>query len=297
MTERIGWIYGLFDTEEPNRIRYGGKTLSRRGVADRIYHHIWGARKLNKPIPSAHWIRKIGGDRVGYVILEETTSDLIDEAEIRWIAELRSRGMADLNVTSGGDGQTSEQVSGEKNPRSKLTWDIVRSLREAAATDYVSTSEIARAYGLTPAAVSKILRNANWYDPQYNPKARLTVSDTNQNAEEDELVWRTLTDSKVEELRHLYLSGVSVSEIVTLTSKPSTSVHRALFHKYGSEESRLACVAKRGPVRKMTKNTPDEVKASIVQRYRAGESQASLSRELGVSQATISLWVRHDRLK
>lgn len=297
MKERIGWIYGLFDIEEPNRIRYGGKTLSRRGVADRVYHHLWGARKLNRPIPSAHWIRKIGKDRVGYVILEETTADLIDEAEIRWIAELRSRGMADLNVTDGGDGQTSEQVSGEKNPRAKLTWDTIRSIRETATTNYVSTSQIARTYELTPASVSKILRNANWYDPQYNPNTRLTVSDTNQSAEEEELVWRTLTDTKVEELRELYLSGVSVSEIVTLTGKPSTSVHRALFHKYGSEESRLACIAKRGSARKMTKNTPDEVKAAIVQRYRAGESQASLSRELGVSQPTISLWVHHDRLK
>lgn len=297
MKERIGWIYGLFDIEEPNRIRYGGKTLSRRGVTDRVYHHLWGAKKLNQSIPSAHWIRKIGGDRVGYVVLEETTADLIDEAEIRWIAELRSRGMADLNVTDGGDGQTSEQVSGEKNPRAKLTWDIVRSIRETVTTDYVPTSQIARTYELTPAAVSKILRNANWYDPQYNPNTRLTVSDTNQSAEEDALVWRTLTDTKVEELRDLYLSGVSVSEIVTLTSKPSTSVHRALFHKYGSEESRLACVAKRGSARKMTKSTPDEVKALIVQRYRAGESQASLSRELGVSQPTISLWVHHDRLK
>src|SRR6478609_7048434 len=102
MENRIGWIYGLFDIEAPERIRYAGKTISRRGVADRVYHHVWGAKKLKVSVPSAYWIRKIGPGRVGYVVLEEVTSDKIDEAEIRWIRDLRSRGFADLNITEGG---------------------------------------------------------------------------------------------------------------------------------------------------------------------------------------------------
>lgn len=256
MVNRIGWVYTLFDTDDPQRLRYVGKTVGRRGVSGRVYLHTWGAKNRNQKIPSANWIRKIGSARVGYVVLEEVETEVIDEAEIRWIRDLRELGMADLNVTDGGDGQTSEQVSGDKNPRAKLTWEIVRGIREAAQIEYTPTTVFSQAYGLTPASISKILRNSTWFDPEYDPQSRVSIKVQNSGLDASRLVWRTVTDSEVEAMRSMYLGGKSVPEIQQATGNPSTSVRRALFEKYGSDESRLACVNRKASLKAHSRSNP-----------------------------------------
>lgn len=297
MEDRKAWIYALYDIENPSRLRYVGQTISRKGVADRVYHHKWAAQKLGRKYPSSCWIRKIGPERVGYLVLEETSRGEADRLEKRWIRELRSRGMADLNIMDGGLGAQDGKFAGDANPRARLNWDLVRSIREDAQGRYVSTHELSEKYGITPASFSKILRNATWYDPDYDPSKRQLIADANSSEDFGALVWRTVTDAQVEHMRALFLSGKNLTQISKLTGQPTTSVRRCIFDRYGSERTRLACIEKAPKRKPIPPKTSDDFKRAIVARYFAGESQGSLSKEIGVSQGTISNWVHDDRLK
>ena len=287
MSARIGWVYGLFDKHAPGHIRYSGKTKDSRGVEARIYLHLWGSRPGNRSgCPEvSRWIQKIGEDRVGYRILEEVPEKYLDEAEVTWIAELRSRGQSDLNVMDGGQGVSSSAVRAEKNPNRKLTWGDVRNIRRAASERPLNRAETAEEYGVTPAAVSKIILNRTWYDPDYDPERRSPSPGGR----------RSFTDEEVETIREEYLSGSSISEIRDMFEIPHTSARRILFDRYGSEETRAACRAKRGP-KQPRAQISEEKWRNILDRHARGESQDSLSREFGVSQAAISDRYRADRL-
>ena len=291
MDTRQGWIYGLFNTEDPGKIRYVGQTRSRRGVSDRLYHHIYDAISLQRPYPVQRWIRKRGRDSISVIVLEEVSVPELDDREIHWITHYRALGQADLNLLSGGTGMPSDAMSGECNPKATLTWDIVRSLRVEAQSKYVSPRQVAALYGMTSAAISKVLLNQSWFDPEYDPSLRVG----HEKAETP--LWRALTDAEVEDVRQRYLSGVPITEIVRIYGVPRTTVTRCLFDLYGSEESRQACVVKRGPVRPRPPKISDSQKREAVSRYRAGESQGSIARDLGVTQGAISGWVTSGKLE
>jgi hypothetical protein len=95
-----GFIYGLYDKREPERLRYVGQTMY---LLDRFHRHVSDAFKEKSRsynLPSARWIRKIGKANLSmkpiyYVPLAE-----IDEAEIDFIAQLKP----DLNLSPGGKG-------------------------------------------------------------------------------------------------------------------------------------------------------------------------------------------------
>lgn len=297
MDKRTGWIYGLYDSENPTRVRYVGKTVSRLGVAGRVYQHKWAATKRALRVPSADWIRKIGPDRLSFLVLEEPPCREVDAREVHWIQEFRNRGMADLNILDGGDGVDAGYFSGEGNPKSALTWEIVRELRHRASKEYVSTTEEAVKYGVTPAALSKVLRNYSWYDPEYDPQGRKGVEFANSRPDRSGLVWRTVSDTEVEEMRRLYLTGRTIEEVMQSTGRPSTTVRRCLFEKYGSEESRRACVEARGPVQVRKPPVSASKRRDAVQRYHAGEGQAVLAKEFGVTQSAISYWVSRDKME
>ena len=245
MEKRRGWIYGLYDIENPENIRYCGKTISRRGVSFRVYHHKWSARRFNTQMPSARWIRKIGEDRLGFRVLEEVSAEGIDGAEISWISRLRESGMADLNVLPGGDGTSSEAVTGEKNPRARVKKSQVQEIRARAVKQYVSPSEEASRLGINPAAVTKILNNTSWFDPGYDPATRITAKQESRNPTGTHRVWRAIPNSEVERIRRRYLQGDTIPEIIKSEGVPRTSLRRLLFESYGSEESREMCERKR----------------------------------------------------
>lgn len=293
MSERIGWIYGLYLEGEPENIRYVGKTVSRRGVASRVYHHKYNARTTADPYPVYHWIRKHGDDAVRFRVLETTAQDRINESEIRLIREYRSRGLADLNILSGGDGVSSEEVTGEKNPKAKVTWAQVKAIREEAQKRYVPTTEISQKYGIQHAAASKILRNYSWYDPEYTPDTRISASDHAKNGDSGFAHNRIFSDRQVDEVRKDYLSGATSKTLAKRYGIGQTSISRILFRDYGSEELRQECVSHQEKMR-LKKLTADQIQ-EINTRVFEGEAKEALAREFNVAPGTI--WYHVERAK
>lgn len=285
---RVAWVYGLKE-KGSDKIRYVGKTVSRRGVKDRVYHHKWGAENRFKGVPSQRWIRKIGSDRVEFEILEETTEELAGVLERQWIRTLKLRGEADLNITEGGDGRTSRETSGELNPRSVFTWSQVRELRERAKKEYVCSEREARKMGVTRSAVDKILRNTSWVDPDYNPGDRITYRTLNEDPLSRETVYRRFSNKEVEDIRKKYLEGYTVDELAQEFETGGTTVRRILFEKYGSEESRNRCRAERES--RVRGKIPKENLPLILKLHREGATYAEIARRFGVTPPTAKRYV------
>jgi DNA-binding XRE family transcriptional regulator len=55
---------------------------------------------------------------------------------------------------------------------SELDWDDVRRIRQQYAEGGTTLAKLAETYGLTPAAIGHIIRNRNWFDPNYGPRVR-----------------------------------------------------------------------------------------------------------------------------
>lgn len=128
-----GWLYGVFHQSEPNRCRYGGITTT--SIKQRAYGH-WGnaenPRKKPQYGPMPSWLRKHRAEKDKISFIEIGYYDTVEElkrAEIQFIAEMRSIGQCDLNLTDGGEGgngwrhtpeskkKLSEDFSGSKNPQ------------------------------------------------------------------------------------------------------------------------------------------------------------------------------------
>lgn len=286
-SSNLGWVYGLFDKEEgEDRIRYVGQTRG-RDVRQRLYGHLHQARSdtpSSRPVIS--WIRSIGEDRVGHVILSQVPTQDLDKEEVWWIYDYRSRGLADLNVLDGGQGFSSNHTAGEKNSKARLTWELVRDLRSRAIREYVSVQETARKVGITPAALSKVLCNQTWYDPDYDPEQRISIKHHNENSADP--VWRAVGNEVVEEMRGKYLSGTSVNRISVEYGIPKTTVFRCLFESYGSEETRRACCSKRGKPRDVRRRIHESEREEILRLLSEGLLQRQVAERFGVSQTRIS---------
>jgi hypothetical protein len=91
-------IYGLVSSEEPNKIRYVGKTHQK--ISKRIHDHIRESLKLKtkKDI----WIQTVlsNSHNIEYVIIEICDKDTWLEREIYWISNLDYL----TNTSKGGDG-------------------------------------------------------------------------------------------------------------------------------------------------------------------------------------------------
>lgn len=95
----IVYIYGLFDPRD-NQLRYVGKTINLEG---RLRSHIDWARD-DVSCPKSDWIKellRLGLEPV-ISILEETDEEGWAEAERRWIADCRTKGLKIFNVADGG---------------------------------------------------------------------------------------------------------------------------------------------------------------------------------------------------
>jgi len=100
---RRGVIYGLCDPDTLE-LRYVGKTT--RDPAVRLKGHLMDSRR--GPTHLHRWIRQLGrrGLKPSLLVLERTSSEkvVLDEAERRWIREMRGAGARLCNLTDGGDG-------------------------------------------------------------------------------------------------------------------------------------------------------------------------------------------------
>jgi len=99
-TSRPVTIYGLASSID-GQVRYVGQTV--RELKTRLRDHLNCARK-GKEIAVYAWIRKHEalGETIQIKVLEENA--IINESEIRWIANLRAAGVKLVNSTKGGDG-------------------------------------------------------------------------------------------------------------------------------------------------------------------------------------------------
>ena len=79
------YIYGLFDNNKPDQIRYIGKADN---PSNRLKRHIQNTKysfKHNKIITHKdRWIKSIDYD-IGYIILEECNKNIWQEIEIKYI--------------------------------------------------------------------------------------------------------------------------------------------------------------------------------------------------------------------
>ena len=103
-----GTIYALADpvTEE---IRYVGKTSG--DVRRRLSTHLHNARRPRGEAQQRRlwsWLRSLQ-EKPLLIVLEEAED--VDEAERRWIGDLRKRGARLCNMTDGGDGLSGEGLA------------------------------------------------------------------------------------------------------------------------------------------------------------------------------------------
>jgi hypothetical protein len=93
-------IYGLLDPDTLE-LRYIGKT---KQPEKRMKQHLY-PNQLKTKTHRNDWIKSLlqEGKKPGFIILERNVVNS-DEAEIRWIAEMRTMGARLVNGTNGGDG-------------------------------------------------------------------------------------------------------------------------------------------------------------------------------------------------
>lgn len=99
-------IYGLFDPET-GELRYIGQT--HQDPKDRLYRHLYDARKVSDKCHRCNWIRSLGdrGLAPSLEVLETWTSQKdLDEAEVWAIAYWRGLGCDLTNTDAGGRGRT-----------------------------------------------------------------------------------------------------------------------------------------------------------------------------------------------
>jgi group I intron endonuclease len=95
------FIYGIYDSEEPQLIRYVGKT--KKKIQERLNQHIYlSKRKVKRPLYL--WIKKLldDGKKPEVVLIEETDDKEWVEKEIFWIRFYRKNEKL-LNLSDGGE--------------------------------------------------------------------------------------------------------------------------------------------------------------------------------------------------
>lgn len=102
LTDKPLSVYGLFDKSEPNRIRYVG--LTTKGINARFAGHWSQAQNTKRKLPVLLWIRKREKSELGICLIEWADNvEHLKQLEIFHIAQYRELGMADLNLTDGGE--------------------------------------------------------------------------------------------------------------------------------------------------------------------------------------------------
>lgn len=203
-----GVVYVVTDRQEPERVRYVGRTV--QGISARAGKH-WLDSKKNKTAFS-NWLRSRAHRREDVVFTEiswHPDVPALNKAEVAAIAHYRSIGQADLNLTSGGDGgspgpwdETRRQnhfkrvPRGDNHPLSVMTWKQVKAIRDKAIKEPVNSAHLAQEYGVSVATMSEILRNETWYDPGYDPETRKFFSRHGDMARN-----RKITGEQVKEIR------------------------------------------------------------------------------------------------
>lgn len=126
-------IYALIDPES-KFCRYVGKTKC--SLRSRLGKHIYGATRQKKA-PKYEWIRKLSENgKIPEIIELESVSNDWQEAEMFWIAYLRSLGADLLNMSDGGEGPNGYQHTEEA--KSKISRASIASLAKPEVRSRIS---------------------------------------------------------------------------------------------------------------------------------------------------------------
>lgn len=175
-------VYGIYDIQDPERIRYVGMTTG--DLKTRLRNH-WAysdPKYRRSRIQCWMYSRRNRRGDVRMVVLDSVKDfEELKRAEMEQIKKFREKGMADLNLTDGGEGmlgyrrseeskrQISEKYRKTGGPYAKLTWEDVRRIRKDRMERYEPAEEVAKRYGVQRTAIDRILRNELWIDETFNP--------------------------------------------------------------------------------------------------------------------------------
>lgn len=299
-----GVIYGILDMDYPERIRYVGQTT--RFTSRRTEH--WRAAQQNKKLPVSKYLRKHLNrkNRIEFRVLDTALDhDILDELEIKWISDLRSRGQADLNVTGGGRGSFRVEWAQDRrdlyrermlaewsqNPsrrnRFKMSYEAAREMRTMASREWVSREWLRKEFKCSLATVRSILLNLSWKDPNYDPR---NLKNRPVMVQEQPT---TLTADIVRQIRRDRLEGwVSNSELgkkYGITPSHVSNIIRNL--KWVDPEydpTAVPLAGSDGHGSKLTRGRAEEIRAKHVD----GRTQLSLALEYGLSAASINRIVK-----
>lgn len=218
-------IYGLYcvcetcEKDRPEEIRYVG--LTSRGMQVRMCEHRKEYARRGKD-PLSRWKRKHGVENIRYKVLEVLPDKgLLDAAEMKWIAKLRTfRDWKEggLNGNLGGDSnvcmaEESRERTRKANSRDGISWaKINRAIAKSMREDYLSgmtRRQVAEKYDLAYAHACDVIRNTVWIDPDYEYRDIKAVKPV-----DPEKPLRSLTREQAYEIRELYHgSDISYDEL------------------------------------------------------------------------------------
>jgi len=105
-------VYVLVTKADPKRVRYVGLTIRRYRY--RFSQHWCDTGREGRLRPVAGWMKKHGKENVTIIPIEhQADKDNLKAAEIKWISHYRALGMADLNITDGGESGNGNPFSAE----------------------------------------------------------------------------------------------------------------------------------------------------------------------------------------
>ena len=181
-------------------------------------------------------LRKYGKDNFIWKTIEScTTEKELDTRERYWIKKLNTLEPHGYNSTTGGKhyksslrarknnslshlgkvvwnkGIVEDQISGEKNGRSILTWESVYGIRSKWSTGKYTHKDLSKEYGINSVSIGYIIRNKSWIDPDYTPPTGIEEIHhlrPGENTKRCKFTW--------EDIRHIrqdYIAGISYKNL------------------------------------------------------------------------------------
>lgn len=299
----FGEIYMVTDIQEPHRVRYAG--LTTRGLRERSSGHWTESR--NGTLPINRFLKKRAGRKSDVAFTVIDTADNLEELnqkEVEWIAFFRSIGYADLNITDGGGGTKGRKMSQEEKERKrqamigvfrgdkhrgvvKLSWALVREIRERASASWEPHAQLATEYGVSQDVISGVIANTRWRDKSYDPataKSRPPESHANN---------RQIEESVVKEIRELRMrEWVPEMEIARRYNLTRSNVNNILRnHRWPDpnyDPARLVLAGGNGNGSKLTEADVVVIRSRVA----AGETQSRVGQDYGIKQTQVSRIVR-----
>lgn len=203
---------------------YVGQSIN---IQERYYQHISDAKNRAKyPIDLA--IQKYGIDNFSFEILEECSTDLLDEREIYWISFFDSYNCG-YNATPGG-----HALRGEDHPRSVLSQDQVWKIRELY-NQHITRSKVFEMFkdtGITERGFLKIWNCETWLDVHtdvYTPENKAWHK-VQTGHSEDQLglssLQRAIKQEEINEMVKDYNRGMSINAIAKKYNRDNSTVEK-----------------------------------------------------------------------